>query len=275
MNWRDKSLEILGLLETEISILEATEIPRTVQDISRITSLSRTGINHLLPRLIQKNLLTKTKRGRRNFYASINIEQLTQNLQGVTDQINLLNKRNKKGARVKTSQEDEFIIHVGPQEIVPAFERIALEIKNDRVKAIQHHRSFNNIFEVATQKQIVDFNRAIIKNKIIVDGILNEGAYTSYFEEIKADPKKFKDQIESLGGRMADYAVFPDNRFDCDTEIWIFKTTTLIINWKDRIAIEITNKSITTFLREMFEYVKNSSKKIDHNEAMRRLNELE
>ena len=70
---------------------------------------------------------------------------------------------------------------------------------------------------------------------------------------------------------MADYSTFPDDRFNNHAEIWIFKTTTLVINWKEKVAIEIVNSDITNFVREMYEYVKDNSKKIDHNEMMRSL----
>ena len=70
---------------------------------------------------------------------------------------------------------------------------------------------------------------------------------------------------------MSDYSVFPDNRFEASAEIWIFKKTSMIINWYERIAIEITNRRTTDLLREMFEYVKHGSKKIDHNLMMRSL----
>ncbi len=209
-------------------------------------------------------------RGKRRFYTAITAEELSQKLKQTLDNIEIAN-RNKKGTKIKLSPKDEFIIHVGPEEIVPAFKRIALDLANDRVKAIQHHTSFNDQAEIATPKQIIAFNQAIIKNKIIIDGMLNESAYTSYASEIKSDPAKFKAHIETLGGRMADYAVFPDTVFNHHAEIWIFKTTTLIINWRDKVAIEITNDNMTNLLRDMFEYVKHSSKKIDHNKLMQEL----
>ena len=70
---------------------------------------------------------------------------------------------------------------------------------------------------------------------------------------------------------MADYTVFSDEFFNYDAEIWIFKTTTLIINWKEEVAIEITNANMTGFLKDMFEFVKVGGSKLDHNKAMRDL----
>ena len=70
---------------------------------------------------------------------------------------------------------------------------------------------------------------------------------------------------------MADYTILPDEYFDYDVEIWIFKETTLIINWHQEIATEIRNKDITGFLRDMFDLMKNSGRKIDHNKLIREI----
>ncbi len=270
MIWSKNTLSILNLSDTEITILNTLQTDHSVQEIASLTSLSRTGINYAIKRLLKDELIDYQLHGKRRFYIAITAERLMHKLSLTIDKIQM-NSLNKKGAKIKLSPKDEFIIHVGPEEIVPAFKRIALELTNDRVKAIQHHTSFNDQAETATPKQIIAFNQAIIKNKIIIDGMLNESAYISYANEIKSDPTKFKAHIESLGGRMADYAVFPDTVFNHHAEIWIFKTTTLLINWKDKVAIEITNDNMTNLLRDMFEYVKHSSKKIDHNKLMREL----
>jgi len=101
--------------------------------------------------------------------------------------------------------------------------------------------------------------------------MLNRSAYNAYKDEIKKDPEKHADMIKSLEGRMADYTVFSDEFFNYDSEIWIFKTTTLIINWNEEVAIEITNAKMTGFLKDMFEFLKEGGSKLDHNKAMREL----
>ena len=270
MIWNKNTLSILNLSEMEIAILNTLQQPHNIQEIAGITALSRTGINYAIKRLLKDELIDYHLQGKRKFYTAISAEDLMKKLSSTIDNIQIASAR-KKGTKIKLSPKDEFIIHVGPGEIVPAFKRIALELKNERVKAIQHHMSFNDQVEAASPKQIEDFNQAIIRNKIIIDGLLNESSYVDYAQEIIKDPEKFKKQIESLGGRMADYAVFPDNIFKHHAEIWFFKTTTLLINWKDAVAIEITNEDMTNLLRDMFEYVKQSSRKIDHNKFMREL----
>lgn len=270
MNWNQSHLKILDLSEFETKILQSLHSMKSINETVGETEIIRTSISYNLKKLIRRGLVQKIRAGKRYRYIALSPTQLTYQLKNCIDEIQF-NNSSLKGVRIKTNKKDEFVIHIGPQEIVPAFKRIAHENKNERIKAIQHHISFNDIVETATPEQIVDFNKAIIKNHIIIEGILNKSAYKSYIDEIISDAKKNKKVIESLSGRMADYYVFPDKRFMSHAEIWIFNATTLIINWKESVAIEITNENMTSFLREMFEYVKDSCEKIDHNEAMRQI----
>jgi hypothetical protein len=158
---------------------------------------------------------------------------------------------------------------VGAKEIIPAYKRIASANRNERVRAIQHHRSWNELIKKISPAQLVEFNEQIKKNHLIIDGMLNKSAYKAYREEIKNAPDKNESAIKSLEGRMADYTVFGDEFFNHDAEIWIFKTTTLIINWHEEVAIEIINANMTWFLKDMFEFVKASGDKLDHNQALK------
>jgi hypothetical protein len=270
MNWKNNNLQILSLTETETNILNALDDLKSVQQIAKDRRVSRTGINYALKSLIRRGFINYRIIGKRRLYTAISHNQLIEKLKQALDQVEIRNT-NKKGVRVKTSQENEFIIHVGAREIIPAYKRIALENKNERVQAIQHHKSWQELINKISPRQLVEFNQAIIKNKIVLDGMLNESAYQSYKNELKMAPDKNASAIKSLEGRMADYTVFPDTFFNHDAEIWIFKNTTIIINWKEEVAIEITNANMTWFLKDMFEFVKASGKKLDHNQAMKEL----
>lgn len=270
MDWHSPTLSFLGLTALEQTILSALTEPRNPSDIARLTGDVRTSIAYNLGKLQERGLVECITSGKRKFYVARSPAEVRRLLEKATEAAGVP----LTGARVKTTREDEFVIHVGAAEIVPAFARILLEIKNERVKAIQHHLSYTDQIAVLTREQSVAINEAIIKNKVIVDGLLNEGAYKEYAQKIRKNPEAYRAQIETLGGRMADYGVFPDDRLKAHAEIWIFKTTTLIINWQDKVAIEMTNSAMTTLMREMFEHVKTASRKIDHNAMMRELREL-
>jgi predicted transcriptional regulator len=267
MKIQEKAAHLLDLTTLECSILEHLSEAMSIQQISSGISFSRTGIKYALSSLKEKGFVQKIKYGKRYLYISITKDELSRKIQEIADEL-LLSGKALRGVRVKTSKRDEFIIHIGTEEILPAYKRIASMNKNERIKAIQHHRSWIELTNRITPEQLVDFNDNIIKNKIILDGMLNESAYQSYKKEIEENPQKHKDNVASLKGRMADYTVFPDHYFNFDVEIWMFKNTTLIINWREEIAIEIINDSITFFLKDMFEFVKMGGKKIDHNKMV-------
>jgi sugar-specific transcriptional regulator TrmB len=268
MDWKNKSFKIFSLTETESTVLNVLDTPKNVQNLARNSSLSRTGVNHVLENLIDKGLVRFEWLGKRRIYSAVTLDQLSEKFRKTLEEIEIANP-DKKGAKIKISKENEFIVHVGSGEIIPAYKRIASENKNGRIRAIQHHRSWNGLIEKISPEQLVEFNESIKRNHIILDGMLNRSAYKAYGAEIKNDPEKHTDAIKSLEGRMADYTVFSDEFFNYDTEIWIFKTTTLIINWKEEVAIEITNSNMTGFFKDMFEFVKEGGSKLDHNHAIR------
>lgn len=271
MNWSQDSLAILGLNKTEVEILACLTSAKSVQNISKATGLSRTGINYSLKVLISKGLISPIQNNKRILYLALTPQELIGKFQQTADDIAISMDETKKGVRIRTSKENEFIIHIGSQEIIPAYERIASMHKNERIKAIQHHRSYNALLKRITHKQLVQFNTFIRDHNLIIEGVVNEGAYDSYKVEIRENPSKFKDTIESLTNRMADYSYFPDKFFNSETEIWLFKSTALLISWNEEVAIEITNQQMASFLKDMFEFVKTGCRKIDHNEAMRKL----
>lgn len=270
MNWSQDSIQMLGLSPVEVSVLNVLSTEKNVRDITHDSGVSRTGVNYCLTKLVRKGLVSPIRIKRRVKYVAVSKEILAKKFQQAMDDLQMSAKE-KRGVRIRTSKENEFIIHVGIEEVIPAYLRIVKESKNQRIKAIQHHRSWNAMLEKISQAQLVEFNKTVIQNKLIIDGILNESAYTQYKEEIKSDFKKNAAAVESLEGRMADYTTFPDQFFDHDAEIWLFKDTALIVNWREEVAIEITNKEIMLFLRDMFEFVKVSNRKIDHNRLIKQV----
>ncbi len=268
MNTRRRIYEALGLSTNEKKILEALSGVKNINNLVLEAGISRTGIIYRLNILEKRGLVRVVREGKRKSYIALTENELIDHLQLILNEART-SSTNQKGARIKTTKEDEFIIHVGTKEIIPAYARIASENKNERIKGIQHHRSYNELLEKITPAQLVAFNKAIIKNHLIIEGMLNASAYKAYRQEISANPKKYQDSVQSLEGRMADYTCFADNHFNHDAELWLFKNTSLLINWREEVAIEITNHSMTAFLKDMFEFVKKGGQKIDHNRALR------
>ena len=268
MNSTEKMLNIIGLSDTEKKIFGVLSDSKNVQYISELTGISRTAVNYCLASLVSRDLVRIIHSNKKRLYIGLTENELIDKLQEIINEAKT-QRSGKKGARIKTTKENEFVIHVGTKEIIPAYARIASENKNERIRGIQHHKSYNELIDKITPQQLVAFNKTIIKNHLIIDGMLNESAYQEYKNEILANPEKYADSVKSLEGRMADYTFFSDNIFNHNAELWLFKNTSLLINWHEEVAIEITNKSMTAFLKDMFEFVKKDGKKFDHNQIMK------
>jgi len=270
MNWRENTLDILGLNDTEQAILECLSTAKSIQEVAEETKLSRTGINHSLKKLYKKDLVTTIRHGKRKLFIALTFTELALKLQRLQDAIHI-ESGSKKGIRLKTSKENEFVIHVGTKDLINMYERIMSLHKGERWKAIQPNKSWMNQHKKLTKKELVRINNAIRNNGIIVEGILQDNAYSLYREYFKDDPKALQEIGESLTGRAADYTMIPHHFFNYHAEIWLFEKTFCIINWEDEVAIEITNEDIMNFMKDLFEIAKTKGTKIDHNQTMKEI----
>ena len=273
MNWSNKSLCFLGLDEKEMQVLEAFETAKSHGQAAKDTIVPRTTVAFITDRLIKKGLVLPVKHGKRFLYVAINEEQLRGRLKQMLGEIQAT-ANERKGAQIRISKESQFTIHVGIKEVIEAYSRIAALNKDTRIKAIQSYKSWITIVEKLGPEGLIRFNQYVRDNNLIIDGILQDKQYKWYGEYLKEHPQpKSVDTAESLGSRMADYTLVPSEFFDVHSEIWIFRTTVIIINWRDEVAIEITNDQMMAFLRDMFEFVKQGGRKINHEEELRKMME--
>lgn len=271
MNWSNKSLAFLGLNEAETKILNSFDSAKNHLAVSKEISIPRTTVAFITKNLVKKGFILPIKHGKRFLYVSLSEEQLADRLkQTLGGMRSTANER--KGAQIRISKESQFTIHVGIKEVIEAYSRIASANKNTRIKALQSSKSWNTIVEKLAPNELIKFNQSIIENGLIVDGILQEDAYVKYGDYLKSHPEAINaEAAKSLTGRMADYTIVPPQFFDVYSEIWIFRNTVIIINWREEVAIEITNQEMMGFLRDMFEFVKMGGKKVNHEEEMRKI----
>lgn len=271
MNWTHKSLSLLGLNEKEVKILEALKTTKSHQEVATEINIPRTTTAFTIKNLVNKGLVLPVEYGKRFRYISLNETQLQSRLKRFLGEVSdAVSKR--KGAQIKISKESQFIIHVGLNEVIEAYSRIAALNKDTRIKAIQSYKSWITIVEKLGPDGLIKFNQFVRDNNLIIDGILQDKQYDWYGEYLKEHPQQEStDTAESLGERMADYTLVPSEFFNVYSEIWIFRTTVIIINWRDEVAIEITNDQMMGFLRDMFEFVKMGGRKINHEEKLREM----
>jgi DNA-binding MarR family transcriptional regulator len=271
MNWSNKSLSFLDLSTTEVKILNALHVAKSHQEVAKDIGIPRTTVAFITKNLIEKGLVLSVRNGKRFRYVSLTEEQLTVKIEQMLSAMKLTASE-RKGAQIRLSKESQFTIHVGLSEVITAYSRIASANKSTRIKAIQSNKSWNTIVAKLAPEQLIQFNKSVIDNDLIIDGILQDNYYDQYAEYLRKHPQEIStDTAKSLTGRMADYTLVPKQYFDVYSEIWIFNTTVIIINWHEEVAIEIINPEMMSFLRDMFEFVKLGGKKVNHEEAMRKV----
>lgn len=271
MNWSNKSLSFLGLDQKEVLILEAFREAKSHREAAEKTRIPRTSVAFVVKNLVKKGLLLPVRNGKRFLYVSLTEQQLHNRLLQILGEMRAT-ANERKGAQIRISKESEFTIHVGLNEVIEAYSRIAAINKDTRIKAIQSYKSWITIVEKLGPEGLIRFNKHVRDNNLIIDGILQDKQYDWYGEYLKGHPQAESiDTAESLGQRMADYTLVPSEFFNVYSEIWIFRSTVIIINWHDEVAIEITNDQMMSFLRDMFEFVKMGGKKINHEEYLREM----
>lgn len=272
MRWTDEALHVLSLDSREKAILASIDTACSPFDIAERTRIPRTSVLYMLKKLISRNLVDVVKIGKRKKFVAISDKKFRGLILNILDQT-APNAEDQKGASLRVSKEAEFAIHVGSGEVIKAFERIASINTNERVRAIQPNKSWMNAHKNLKPAQLIQFNEAIKENRIIVDGILQSNAYTLYKEYFKHDPVTLRAISQSFTDRMADYTAVHEKFFDYNAEIWIYQQTVFIINWRQKFAIEITNPDVMNFMKDMYEIVKQSGNKIDHNQVMKKIME--
>ncbi len=270
MDWTQKSLKILGLNDTEVSILNALQSIKNTNDIVKDTKISRTGVVYSLKNLSRKGLIEKIRIGKRYKYVALSPTRISEELKKVSETI-CISSGTVQGTRIKTSTESEFVVHVGTKEMVLLFEKVMSLNRGERWKAIQPNKSWMNMHKILSSEDLVRINDSIKNNGIIVDGVLQDNAYRLYHEFFKQDKTSLKAIAESFIDRAADYTLVPHQFFNYNAEIWLIRNTVCILNWLEGVAIEITNPDIRNFIKDMFEIVKEQGVKVDHNQAMREI----
>jgi predicted transcriptional regulator len=270
MNWTNNALTFLGLSPLEMDVLDCLDIAKKHQDVAIELEVPRTTVAFTVKKLTQKGLVLPLRQGKRFRYLSLTEGELIHKLEHTVTEVRQTIKE-RKGAQVKVSKASQFTIYVGLDEILPAHARIVSMNPNERVLGIQPNKSWMNLHKKLSPTQLISFNNAIRKNKIITEAILQENVYKLYGAFFKKDPDMLRGIAESFTGRMADYTLIPEKFLDHHAELWLFKTTVLFINWEEEVAIEIQNPDIMHFVKDMFEIIKGVGTKVDHNRVMREL----
>lgn len=154
------------------------------------------------------------------------------------------------------------------QTIISTWQEIT-KYKNQRILIIQPSTSLREAVETFHAKAFIPINETIKKNHIIVETITNRNALATYMDIYKHDSKLQKDILQSFEGRMADHT-FVDNQYlHMKTDLVITHNRAYLMQWKKDVCIEIEEREMVDFLKQLFELVQGYGKKIDFNQYIK------
>lgn len=268
MDWKNPKLNILNLNKKEKDLLELLSDPLSTQELSRKSTIPRTTIAFIIKRLLARGLVKKAIVGKRCRYYSIPQEQLRSIFESAYSIDSSKNEFISPDATPITSKK--ISCYLGVKNITRLQVHFLSSFKDERIYAIQPNKSWLGLHSKVNEEHVIHVNNLIRSNNLIIDAMVENDAYEN-FKNANKNKRKFLKLAESFGNRMADYASPPKGYMTDQVEMWIIKDTAIFIDWREEIAIKIVDTHTAHFLKDLFLLAKESGKKIDHNEAIRKV----
>lgn len=236
------------------SIVRDTKIPRMTLYLD-IESLKRRG------------MIDYTRKGKRKFWSVVPNTKLTSD---IVNSVHTITDSDE--IRIYTNNSD-FAVHKGIEGMYRVWKELEKLSPDSRVLGIQPTNAMKYAFKrLDWQKKIAPLQRNILNKPIIIDGILPDDYYTSLISNYSGNKKMQRKILESFLGRSTDMTFISKEYFkDAESEIIILSNVAFLSDWKNEISIEIRNKALLHFLKELYELVKGYGKKINQEEYIRNL----
>ncbi len=215
----------------------------SISDFVKKTKLPRTTVVDNLVSLEKRRLLTKHPAGRRYVYEVKDISQVFESVLG------------KGGDFVKTNH--------GIESLMKTWQAISMNPLLTKVCLLQPVWSVFLSVKKVPSGFLEKIHKEHLKKNIIFDAIVSEGQYSELKNSIS--DKAFS----SMKGRPAEVTIIPKSLFsDISVEMVILPKVVYLNDWKKEISIEIRYEPAIAFLHVMFDLIKLTGKRVDHNRTM-------
>jgi DNA-binding transcriptional ArsR family regulator len=249
-----KDIERWGFTKNEILLLSSISTKaKNISQIARETGISRTTLYTSLRNLLGRKIIESRQSGRSVLWT-------------INEDFSL---NNESKATKNIDAPAGFKVLKGIKELTKIWDKISLANKNnERVLGIQPTRSMINTISKMNPKELLDINNSILKNKVIIEGLLREDYYEKLIGYYKGDVGKQKDILKSFMGRATDMILVGNEYLNSDADLIILKDSAILQNWKTEEAIEIKNKDMIELLKELFDLARGYGRKVDQNEYL-------
>jgi Sugar-specific transcriptional regulator TrmB len=258
-----ETLKLLGLSKKEEKVLVALQNGAdTPLLLARATRVSRTAIYAILQNLKKRGLAqTRIVSGKKHWTLAPERE-LEETLYAAK---RALLKIPSGREEVHGLSDSTIIIHRGQESIRKVLGELLFAHKNERFYALAGDSAaafWNNMFPLQETNR---FNRALKKNNIIAEMVLQDGLLERQTRELGVSWAK------DFEGRTARANAIDAEYFAHGGQVFIFKQSIYLMALGEELVIEIRNSEIQKMLLSFFKFIEDNSRVIDANALLRNI----
>ncbi|MFA6414452.1 MAG: helix-turn-helix domain-containing protein [Candidatus Paceibacterota bacterium] len=256
-----ETLKLLGLSKKEQKVLIALQAGSdTPVKLSKVTDVSRTAIYAILQNLKKRGIVASRIRNGRKTFALSDEREIEEVLYAAKR--TLLNIPEGR-EEVHGLSDATVVIHRGQESIRKVLGDLLFAHKNERFFALIGDGAaeyWNKIFSLQETNR---FNRALKKNNIIAETIIQDGFLERETRRLGVSwAKDFEGRTTRVNSIDSEY-------FAYGAQVWIFKQSIYLMALGEELVIEIRNSEIQRMLLTFLKFMQDNSRSIDANELLR------
>jgi len=256
-----ETLKLLGLSKKEQKVLISLQAGSdTPVKLTKATDVSRTAIYAILQNFKKRGLAHSHITSGKKHWSLTPEREIEKVLYAAK---RTLLKIPEGREEVHGLSDATIIIHRGPESIRKVLGELLFAHKHERFYALIGDSAavyWNKIFSLQETNR---FNRALKRNNIIAESIVQEGVLERQTRELGVSwAKDFEGRTTRVNEIDAEY-------FAHGAQVWIFKQSIYLMALGEELVIEIRNSEIQKMLLTFFKFIQDNSRVIDANALLR------
>lgn len=222
-----------------------------------------------IQKLIERGLVLETKKANAKYYSLLDADTVTNNIRKYYNAQTVEENNVEKSYSIP----GEITIYRGLENCHSIWRKIADLHKGDKLISIQPNSSIKETMKKLGIKALYPSNDALNSKGIINEAIVHNTCYEEIYNLLRKEAGyDFAiNELEKASHRVSNITLVDSKYLQSPTELFFMHNAAYFVNWKDEVAIEIKNKTITNFLHELYELARGYGKKINQQEYTRAL----
>jgi hypothetical protein len=254
-----KSAHLLNLKKPEEAVLCILEQkPLSVAEIARLAALPRMTAFQALQSLKKRRLAERMLVGKRHFWVRIETNQASNLLQMTFDALINPSDNSERKLFIKTYE--------GAESLFSVLKNLFEAHVGERLVGFQSTDSAKECVGALGMERIIAINELIKEKGIIVEAILGKSF-------VELGQQYGPEWEESYVGRAAAVTIVPEEYMNLGVDIYVFRSSLLIIHWQEKNMLEIIHPEIVDTFRRLTHSFALLGRKVDINALVREKSE--